>query len=62
MRRRDPESDPRDLVATDWPGLHRLLDAHIEAGLTKFVIYSAGSQPFDTFLDRFEAELLPRQN
>ncbi|MFJ2089220.1 TIGR03854 family LLM class F420-dependent oxidoreductase [Streptomyces sp. NPDC087901] len=74
IRRRVPESDPRDLVAAGWPELHRLLDAYIEAGLTKFVIYSAGARPadpstdpspdasIDAFLDRFEAELLPRQN
>ncbi|WP_406090121.1 TIGR03854 family LLM class F420-dependent oxidoreductase [Streptomyces sp. NBC_01013] len=70
IRRRAPESDPADLVAAGWPELHRLLDLYVEAGLSKFVIYSAGSLTdgssdgprIDTFLDRFEAELLPRQN
>lgn len=62
VRRRAPQSDPRDLVAAGWPELHRLLDAYTAAGLSKFVIYSAGAQPFDSFLDRFETELLPRQN
>lgn len=62
IHRRAPESDPRDLVADGWPKLHRLLDGYVEAGLSKFVIYSAGAQPLDSFLDRFETELLPRQN
>ncbi|MFD8689113.1 TIGR03854 family LLM class F420-dependent oxidoreductase [Streptomyces sp. NPDC059651] len=62
IHRRAPRSDPRDLVADGWPELHRLLDGYIEAGLSKFVVYSAGDRPFDAFVDRFEAELLPRQN
>ncbi|MFI6864193.1 TIGR03854 family LLM class F420-dependent oxidoreductase [Streptomyces sp. NPDC050421] len=62
IHRRAPESDPRDLVADGWPELHRLLDCYTEAGLSKFVVYSAGGRSFDSFLDRFEAELLPRQN
>ncbi|MFF1919721.1 TIGR03854 family LLM class F420-dependent oxidoreductase [Streptomyces sp. NPDC058221] len=66
VHRRAPQSDPRDLVADGWPELHRLLDGYIEAGLSKFVIYpagaGAGAQPFDSFLARFETELLPRQN
>jgi probable F420-dependent oxidoreductase len=61
-RARRPAADPAELVAADWPALHRLLDRHLEAGLTKFVIRPAGSQTFDEFLDRFAAELLPRQN
>jgi len=58
---RRPGVDPAELVAGSWPALHRLLDGHIDAGLTKFVIRPAGPQPFDDFLDRFVAELLPRQ-
>jgi probable F420-dependent oxidoreductase len=61
-RRRRPELDPGELIAADWDRLHRQLDAYIEAGLTKFVIRPAGKAPLDGFLDRFAAELIPRQN
>ncbi|NIH81625.1 TIGR03854 family LLM class F420-dependent oxidoreductase [Amycolatopsis viridis] len=60
-RQRRPDTDPADVIATSWPALHRLLDAHVEAGLTKFVIYHRGGS-FAEFLDRFAEELLPRQN
>jgi probable F420-dependent oxidoreductase len=60
-RRRRPDADPAALVAADWPALHRMLDGHVAAGLTKFVIRPAGTQAFDAFLERFVAELLPRQ-
>ena len=54
--------DPRADRAGTAQSLHRLLDGYIEAGLTKFVIRPAGRQTFDEFLDRFIAELRPRQN
>jgi probable F420-dependent oxidoreductase len=60
-RARRPGVDPATLVATGWPALHRLLDGYLAAGLTKFVIRPSGGQTFDQFLDRFVAELLPRQ-
>jgi probable F420-dependent oxidoreductase len=60
-RSRRPDADPASLLAGSWPELHRLVDAYIEAGLTKFVVYHRGPQPFDEFLDAFVAELLPRQ-
>ncbi|WP_299569082.1 TIGR03854 family LLM class F420-dependent oxidoreductase [uncultured Williamsia sp.] len=56
-----PDVDPRELVATDWPSLHKLIDHHIAAGLSKFVIVSAGGD-ITSFVDRFVGELLPRQN
>lgn len=61
-RARRPNVDPAELIAADWPALHQMLDGHIDAGLTKFVIRPAGAQSFDEFLTRFVAELLPRQN
>jgi probable F420-dependent oxidoreductase len=60
-RRRRPDLEPTELIAAGWPGLHRQLDAYIDAGLTKFVIRPAGARTPD-FIDRFVAELLPRQN
>jgi probable F420-dependent oxidoreductase len=61
-KQRRPDADPADLIATSWPALHRRIDAYIAAGLTKFVIRPAARQPTDAFVDRFVAELLPRQN
>lgn len=62
IRKRRPDLDPAELVAADWPTLHRRLDDYIAAGLTKFVIRPAGNTPTADFLERFTAELLPRQN
>lgn len=61
-RTRRPDADPASLMAGSWPDLHRLLDGYLAAGLTKFVVYHRGPQPFAEFLDTFVAELLPRQN
>lgn len=62
VRRRRPDADPEQLVAADWPALHRQLDDYLAAGLTKFVIRPAGHGDRTAFLERFTAELLPRQN
>ncbi|MGE2717048.1 TIGR03854 family LLM class F420-dependent oxidoreductase [Mycolicibacterium litorale] len=62
VRRRRPDVDPSALIAPDWPALHRQLDAYLAAGLTKFVIRPAATVPMDEFVERFAAELLPRQN
>jgi len=61
-KRRRPDVDPADLIAADWPQLHRRLDAYLSAGLTKFVIRPARQANIDDFIDRFVAELVPRQN
>lgn len=62
VRRRRPDIDPAELIADSWSRLHRLLDAYLVAGLSKFVIRSAGRSGTSEFIDRFVAELLPRQN
>ncbi|MGE2835356.1 TIGR03854 family LLM class F420-dependent oxidoreductase [Mycobacterium sp. SMC-4] len=62
VRKRRPDTDVADLIAADWPQLHRQLDAYIEAGLSKFVIRPAAGTDLDAFVDRFAEELLPRQN
>src|SRR5262249_34107941 len=46
-RRRRPDLDPSELIATSWDQLHRQLDAYIDAGLTKFVIRPVGRAPLD---------------
>jgi probable F420-dependent oxidoreductase len=62
VRRRRPDLDPGELIAAGWDGLHRQLDAYLDAGLTKFVIRPVGTRPLDGFIDRFVAELVGRQN
>ncbi|MGV9799341.1 TIGR03854 family LLM class F420-dependent oxidoreductase [Mycobacterium sp. NPDC003449] len=62
VHRRRPGVDPEELVAADWPALHRRLDGYLAAGLTKFVIRPAGPADLADFLDRFVTELLPREN
>ncbi len=62
IRKRRPDLDPTELVAADWPTLHRRLDDYIAAGLTKFVIRPAGDVALSDFLEKFVTELIPRQN
>jgi probable F420-dependent oxidoreductase len=62
VRRRRPDVDPAELIASDWPQLHRQLDSYLAAGLTKFVIRPALHADVSAFIDRFVAELGPRQN
>ena len=62
VKRRRPDVDPSELVAADWPQLHRQLDAYIDAGLSKFVIRPAGRLEVTEFIDRFVTEVVPRQN
>ncbi|MFI5508257.1 TIGR03854 family LLM class F420-dependent oxidoreductase [Mycobacterium sp. NPDC051804] len=62
IRRRRPDLDPSAFIADSWSHLQRQLDAYIEAGLSKFVIRAAGRSNASDFIDRFVAELLPRQN
>jgi probable F420-dependent oxidoreductase len=61
IRARRPDLDPTELIADGWPGLHRMIDGYLEAGLTKFVIRPTGGNT-DDFIDRFAAELLPLEN
>jgi probable F420-dependent oxidoreductase len=62
VRRRRPDVDPEELVADGWSQLHRRIDDYLAAGLTKFVIRPVGQDGIDGFIDRFAAELLPREN
>ncbi|MGF6883543.1 putative F420-dependent oxidoreductase [Nocardia sp. GAS34] len=61
-RARRPGVDPADLIADGWPDLHRKLDGYLAAGLTKFVIGTTDTRPYNEFIDRFVAEVIPRQN
>jgi len=59
--RRRPGVPVTDLVATSWAEARRLVEQHIEAGLSKFVI-RPGHGDFEGFLENFQAELVPLQN
>src|ERR1700761_145234 len=47
VRRRRPDVDPGELIATSWDQLHRQLDAYLDAGLTKFVIRPGGEKSLE---------------
>jgi probable F420-dependent oxidoreductase len=63
IRRRRPEADPATLVAAGWDGARALIEQHVEAGLSKFVVRPAGPVgSFGAWLDGFVRELIPLQN
>ena len=59
--RRRPGTPVTDLIATSWPEARRMVEQHIDAGLSKFVI-RPGHGDFERFLDDFTRELVPLQN
>jgi probable F420-dependent oxidoreductase len=66
IRRRRPDADPASLVADGWAGAREMISAHVEAGLSKFVIRPA-AQPaaaeglIAEFIAEFARELMPLQ-
>jgi probable F420-dependent oxidoreductase len=66
IRRRRPDADPASLVADGWAGAREMITAHVEAGLSKFVIRPA-AQPaaadgfIAEFIAEFARELMPLQ-
>jgi probable F420-dependent oxidoreductase len=66
IRRRRPDADPASLVADGWAGAREMISAHVEAGLSKFVIRPA-TQPaaadgfIAEFIAEFARELMPLQ-
>jgi probable F420-dependent oxidoreductase len=63
IARRRPGIAPADLVADGWAGARRMIAAHVEAGLSKFVVRAAGGEPpLTEFVAGFGAELMPLQN
>jgi probable F420-dependent oxidoreductase len=61
--RRRPHTDPQTLVAAGWDGARRMIEQHVEAGLSKFVVRPATRpEPFGSFIDGFVRELMPLQN
>lgn len=62
IARQSPDTDPANLVAGSWRDLNRLIDGHLEAGLSKFVVLPASGKVGDSFTDRFVTELHPPQD
>ncbi|WP_029431437.1 TIGR03854 family LLM class F420-dependent oxidoreductase [Blastococcus sp. URHD0036] len=59
---RRPGTDPRALVPHGWDELRRVVSAHVDAGVSKFVVRPSGAPAsWDRFVDEFCAELLPLQ-
>ncbi|WP_230422776.1 hypothetical protein [Prauserella cavernicola] len=62
-RQRNPGTDPAELVATSWPHARELIERHIVAGITKFVIRPGSPEtPLPRFVEEFTTTLLPLQN
>lgn len=61
-RRRRPDTDPELLVARSFPHARELLQQHVHAGLSKFVVRPAGAPLDQRFLDRMSEHLLDLQN
>jgi probable F420-dependent oxidoreductase len=61
--RRRPGVDPATLSPTTWADARRMIEAYVEAGLSKFVIRPAGPLPggLGQFVDEFAAQMLPLQ-
>ena len=63
MADRRPGADPASLAAGSWAQARALIEAYVEAGLSKFVIRPAGPPgSISQFIDDFRAELLPLEN
>ena len=59
---RRPGIDPRSLVPSGWDEARRLLGAHVDAGLSKFVVRPAGPPAsWADWIDGFAADLMPLQ-
>jgi probable F420-dependent oxidoreductase len=63
---RRPGVDPATLAPASWAAARGMIEAYIEAGLTKFVIRpaapAAGWSGIDQFIDEFAAQMLPLEN
>ncbi|WP_020658344.1 TIGR03854 family LLM class F420-dependent oxidoreductase [Amycolatopsis benzoatilytica] len=60
--RRNPGRPVTELIPTSWAEARRMIERHIDAGLTKFVIRPGYSGDYRKFLDEFVRELGPLQN
>jgi probable F420-dependent oxidoreductase len=66
IERRRPGVDPAALVPADWAQARRMIEAYVDAGLSKFVIRpalpAATGPGVEQFISEFAAEMLPMEN
>ncbi|MFI6307935.1 TIGR03854 family LLM class F420-dependent oxidoreductase [Amycolatopsis thailandensis] len=56
------DADPARLIAGSWRAARDLVAEHIDAGLSKFVLYPAGPEPIERFVENFAEHAIPLQN
>jgi probable F420-dependent oxidoreductase len=66
IERRRPGVDPATLAPADWAQARAMIEAYIDAGLSKFVVRPALPVPVSSgveqFIAEFAAEMLPLEN
>ncbi|MFC3455300.1 TIGR03854 family LLM class F420-dependent oxidoreductase [Amycolatopsis speibonae] len=56
------DADPSRLIAGSWKAARDLVAEYIDAGLSKFVLYPAGPEPIERFVENFVEHAVPMQN
>ncbi|WP_410655037.1 TIGR03854 family LLM class F420-dependent oxidoreductase [Amycolatopsis sp. lyj-112] len=56
------DADPSRLIAGSWAAARDLVGEYIDAGLSKFVLYPAGPEPIERFVENFVDHAIPLQN
>jgi probable F420-dependent oxidoreductase len=56
------DADPSRLIAGSWSAARDLVAEYIDAGLSKFVLYPAGPEPLERFVENFVEHAVPMQN
>ncbi|MEU3623099.1 LLM class F420-dependent oxidoreductase [Amycolatopsis coloradensis] len=56
------DADPARLIAGSWAAARDLVAEYIDAGLSKFVLYPAGPEPIERFVENFVEHAVPMQN
>jgi probable F420-dependent oxidoreductase len=66
IERRRPGVDPATLAPADWAQAREMIEAYIDAGLSKFVVRpalpAARGSGVEQFIAEFAAEMLPMEN
>ncbi|WP_414937787.1 TIGR03854 family LLM class F420-dependent oxidoreductase [Amycolatopsis sp. cmx-11-51] len=56
------DADPSRLIAGSWSAARDLVAEYLDAGLSKFVLYPAGPEPIERFVENFVEYAVPLQN
>ena len=59
LRARNPDVDPAEVVPRGWSAARALIRAHVDGGISKFVVRPVGAIGWEDFLDALAHELLP---